>query len=197
MIKGFFDARSHHGEQTSTPPTAAATAATQVAPIAQANQAVAPPAPVSTQVAAAEPTAPVAVVAPPTSATPPVRIDAPGISPERLQKALKTVSHWLNLRDQGKYVKAWNDSTFIVTREDWIKGQETIYARRGNVVSRRLEVEQLSPARNPERMLFRYKTYFEKGPWVYEFVYAIPKPNGQWIVTGYFIKMDKDPTALP
>jgi serine/threonine protein kinase len=186
-----------HGEQPSTAPTAPPTAAAQVAPIAQANQAAAPPAPVATQVAAAEPTAPVAVVAPPTRDARAVRVDAPGISPERLQKALKAVSNWLNLRDQGRYVKAWNDSTFIVTREDWIKGQETIYARRGNVVSRRLEVEQLSPARNPERMLFRYKTYFEKGRWVYEFVYVIPKPNGKWIVTGYFIKMDSDPTTMP
>ena len=186
-----------HREPTSAAPTAPPTAA-QVAPIAQASQAAAAaPAPQATQMAAVEPPAPVAVVAPPTRDTPRVRIDAPGISPERRQNALKAVSNWLNLRDQGRYVKAWNQSTFVVPRENWIQNQQMVFSRRGNVTARKLEAEELSPARNPERMLFRYQTQFEKGPPVAELVYAIPKPNGNWIVSGYFINPGNDRTASP
>ena len=46
-------------------------------------------------------------------------------------------------------------------------------------------------------MLFRYRTEFEKGPASNEFVFVFPKPNGQWVVSGYFIRMDNDHTALP
>jgi len=198
LIGGFVAYRSMpHGEQPSAVPAAPPTAAAEVGPAPQTNQVAPAPAPATTQLAAVEPTAAVAVVAPPPADTPHVLVNAPGISAERRQKALKTTSNWLNLRDHGRYLIAWNQSTLLVPREEWIQGQQTLYARRGNVLARKLEAEELSPARNPERMLFRYQTRFEKGPSVTEIVYVIPKPNGQWIVSGYFIKMDTDRTALP
>ena len=66
-------------------------------------------------------------------------------------------------------------------------------------ISRKLESEELSPAPNgnPKRMLFRYQTQFEKGKPVTETVFAIPRPNGQWVVTGYFVKFEPTTTASP
>jgi len=46
-------------------------------------------------------------------------------------------------------------------------------------------------------MLFRYQTQFEKSKPVTESVYAIPKPDGQWVVTGYFVKFETDTAASP
>jgi serine/threonine protein kinase len=196
-----------HSQQPSAvpvaPPSAAAPPANQVASV---------PAPPAKEVAAApEPTSvpavPVAVAPAPTSV--PVvpapsaiekrhiLINAPGISAERREQALKTVSMWLDLRDGGRYKKAWDRSTFVLPREAWVRTQEMLYARRGNVISRKLEAEELSPARNPERMLFRYSTRFEKGPPVTEMVYAIPKPDGQWVVSGYFVNFENERAASP
>jgi hypothetical protein len=104
---------------------------------------------------------------------------------------------WLDLRDGGRYLKAWNQSTFLLPRAAWIRTQEMLYERKGNVISRRLEAEELSPARNPERILFRYTTKFEKGPPVTEMVYAIPNPDGKWVVSGYFVKFEDERAASP
>lgn len=197
LIGGFFAYRlMPEREQTGAAPSTAPTAA-QVAPAPPANQVAAVPAPQTPQTAATAPAPVQALPAPPRADIPHVLINAPGISAERRQKALKTISDWLNLRDHGRYVIAWNQSTFLVSLPEWIQGQRNVYARRGNVLARKLEAEELSPARNPERMLFRYETRFEKGPPVTEVVYVIPKPNGQWVVSGYFIRPETDRTALP
>jgi len=158
-----------------------------------------PPSPPAAQITQiAEIPAVAAVVSPPHhNAGSQVRIDAPGIAPERLQKAHKAVSQWLELRDGGRYIRAYNQSTFILPREQWTASQEMIYQRRGNVTSRKLLAEELRPARNPERMLFRYRTEFEKGPPAEELVYVIPQPDGEWMVSGYFIRNENDRTALP
>jgi uncharacterized protein DUF4019 len=168
-------------------PAKPSASAPQMSPIAAA---VVPP-------VAVAPPMQVASVPPRHIDAPQVHIDAPGISPERLHKAHQAVSEWLELRDQGRYFKAWNESTFIIPREAWRQSQEMLHDRRGNVTSRRLVAEELSPARNPERMLFRYRTEFEKGPPANEFVFVIPEASGHWAVSGYFVRLDNDRTALP
>jgi serine/threonine protein kinase len=205
-----------HGESTSSAPAApvaAPSVASQPAPVVAANQVVAPPAPQTTQPAAppaAQPTqmvvasapSPVLTVPPPQRIdtlrdTPHVMIIAPGISGERLHEAHKTVSEWLDLHDQGRYMKAWDRSTFLLPRGAWVREQNMIYERRGAVVSRRLGAEELRPGRNPERMLFRYKTRFEKGPLANELVFTAPQPDGKWVITGYLVRDEGDQTALP
>ena len=127
---------------------------------------------------------------------PPVTVNAPGVSIEERERALKTVSHWLNLFDQGKYRRAWDQSTFIIPKDQWVQNQERLHARRGMPISRRLESEEINPGpNNANRMQFRYQTQFEKGPPVIESVWAIPRPNGQWVVVGYGVRME--PAAIP
>ena len=185
------------GAETAASPIASPAVA-QVAAVAQTTPNPTAAAPQMTPIAAATAPPPVQVASVPRHIdAPQVRVDAPGISPERLHKAHQAISEWLELRDQGRYIRAWNQSTFIMPREAWIETQQNLYERRGNVTSRKLVTEQLSPARNPERMLFRYRTEFEKGPPSNEFVFVIPKPDGQWAVSGYFVRMDNDRTALP
>jgi hypothetical protein len=134
----------------------------------------------------------------PAAAVPPVSVNAPGISAEQREMALRTVSNWLSLVDRGRYPKAWDQSTFLIPKEQWVRNQKTLQARRGIAISRKLESEELSPGpRNPNRMLFRYQTQFEKGKPVTESVFAVPRPNGNWVVTGYFVKFEPDTTASP
>ena len=94
-------------------------------------------------------------------------------------------------------MKAWDRSTFLMPRGAWVREQNMIYERRGAVVSRKLGAEELRPGRNPERMLFRYKTRFEKGPPANELVFAAPQPDGKWVITGYLVRDEGDQTALP
>jgi len=118
-------------------------------------------------------------------------INAPGIPVPQREKALRTVGDWLNLVDRGRYEKAWEQSTVLLPEGQWVQNQQEFRARRGLPISRKLESEELSP--NPRgslrRMLFLYKTEFERGNPVTECVYARPKLNGQWVVTGYFVKL--------
>jgi serine/threonine protein kinase len=188
LIGGFFAYRlMPNGGQAGVASAVPTKAAEQPAP--QAKQAAAAPAPAP---ASAETTRPA-------TDAPRVSINAPGISVEEQEKALKTVANWLNLLDQGRYRKAWDQSTFLIPKEQWVQNQQKLHARRGMAISRKLESEELSPVenRNPHRMLFRYQAQFEKGKPVTESVFAIPRPNGNWVVTGYFVKFEPDTTASP
>jgi hypothetical protein len=182
VVKGFFDRRpvpENRPPRTSPPVQSVAPAP---APEGQAPPATAPPADAQPPAAAAK-----------------VSINAPGISVEQREKALKTVANWLNLLDQGRFWKAWEQSTFQIPKPQWVQNQRRLHDRRGLAISRKLESEERSPVPNgnPQRMLFRYQTQFEKGKPVTESVFAIPKPDGQWVVTGYFVKFEPDTAASP
>jgi len=124
----------------------------------------------------------------------PASINAAAISAEEREKALKTVSHWLNLVDEGRYRKAWDQATFLVPRNEWAQNQQKLHTRRGMPISRKLESEERNPGpNNANRILFRYETQYEEGTPVIESVWAIPRPNGEWVVVGYATKME--PTA--
>ncbi len=140
---------------------------------------------------------PLAATSPPAAAAPSILINAPGISPEQREKALAAVSAWLTLIDGGHYPKAWEQSTFIDPKEEWIQNQKTLRARRGLTISRKLDSEELNPGRNPNRMLFRYETQYENGKPVIESVFVIPRPNGEWVVAGYFVKTEPEASATP
>jgi len=126
-----------------------------------------------------------------------ILVNAPGISPEEREKALAAVSSWLRLVDGGHYPKAWEQSTFLVPKEEWVQNQKTLRTRRGITISRTLESEELNPGRNPHRMLFRYQTQFEHGRPVTESIFAIPQPSGEWVIAGYFVKMEPEASASP
>jgi len=184
LVRGIFPwLRRESREHVVTP--AVQSAAEQPAPAPAANQVAAAPAPAP----------PLAETTRPIDA-PSVSINARGISVEEREKALKTVAGWLSLLDQGRYWKAWDQSTFLVPRAEWAQNQQRFHARRGMPILRKLESEELSPGpNNPNRMLFRYQTQFEKGKPVNETVFAIPRPNGQWVVTGYLVKTELAATA--
>jgi class 3 adenylate cyclase len=159
---------------------------------------------VTTQVAqpqVAEPSAPAPQLVgaqPPAIAPGQVMINAPGVSGDERDQALKTVSKWLSLYDQGKYRRAWDQSTFVIPKDQWVQNQERLRDRRGAPVSRRLASEDLNPGpNNAHRLQFRYETQFEKGAPVIESVWAIPRPSGEWVVVGYGVRMEPAASASP
>ncbi len=141
--------------------------------------------------------------APPSAHNPPaaevsgVSINAPGISAEDREKALAAATDWLSVMDKGHLPRAWEQSNLLVPKEEWVQNQKTLRERRGAALSRTLEAEELNPGRNPHRMLFRYQTRFQNGPPVTESVFVIPRVNGEWVVAGYFVKMDPEASASP
>jgi serine/threonine protein kinase len=183
LARGFLDHRrtTEHREHAVAP-----------AVLPQAAPAPAPPAAKPVEAAVVSAPAPVlAATRPPAAEVPRVSINTPGISSEQREKALRTVSNWLGLVDQGKYVRAWDQSTFLVPREQWVHTQKMLRERRGVAISRKLESEELNPGpHNASRMQFRYQTQFENGAPVTESVFAIPRPDGEWTVVGYFVKFD-------
>ncbi len=161
----------------------------------------------ATEQLASAPTAPPIAAAPgpaavetahfPTNASQ-VSINVPGVAEEDREKALKTVSAWLSLLDEGRYFKAWDQSTFLVPRNEWAQNQQKFHTRRGMPISRKLESEELSPGpNNAHRILFRYETQYEKGTPVIESVWAIPRPDGAWVVVAYANKMEPAASTSP
>jgi len=164
--------------------------------VAVAPKAVEPPAP-APQVEEAAPASSSAATTPPAAEAPPVSVNAPGLTPEQRENALRAVSNWLTLVDEGRFPKAWDHSALFIPKEQWVQSQRTLHERRGRPISRKLESAELNPGRNPNRMLFRYQTQFQNGKPVIESVFAIPKQNGQWVVAGYFVRFEPGATASP
>ena len=185
LIKGFFDYRQRSEHQPSR-----VTSAPQPPPSE-------PPAPAPQVADVPAPSAPLAETNQQEALAPPVSANAPGLTAEQREKALTAASNWLTLLDEGKFPKAWDRSTLLIPKQQWVQSQRTLQERRGRPISRKLQSEELNPARNPLRTLLRFQTQFENGKPVIESVFAIPRQNGQWVVAGYFVRFEPTPPASP
>jgi hypothetical protein len=112
------------------------------------------------------------------------------------QAAASASKMWLNLVDEGRYLESWDEASELfkemVTREQW---QVTIKIARGpygNVVSRTLKSTQyansLPGAPDGEYVVVQYETSFENKKSSIETVTPKLDKDGDWRVSGYYIK---------
>jgi len=110
--------------------------------------------------------------------------------------AQKSAESWLALIDAGKYADSWEDASSYfkasVTKEQWTKMAEPVRAPLGKVSSRKLESAQfansLPGAPDGQYVVLRYDTSFEHKQSAVETVTPMLDKDGQWRVSGYFIK---------
>lgn len=114
--------------------------------------------------------------------------------PEQL--AQQSAESWLALVDSGKYAESWQESASLfkahVSKEDW---QKMLHASRdplGKMLSRKLKsatyAKTLPGAPDGDYVMIQYEATFEHKQSAVETITPMLDKDGQWRVSGYFIK---------
>ena len=126
--------------------------------------------------------------------TAPATTSATQQTPEDAGRA--AASLWLSLVDAGKYAQSWDEASSLfrnaVTKEQW---EKTMHASRdplGKMISRKLKsatyTHTLPGAPDGEYVVVQYETSFEHKQSAIETVTPMLDTDGNWRVSGYFIK---------
>jgi Fe2+ transport system protein B len=112
------------------------------------------------------------------------------------QAAVAVAGAWLNLVDQGRYGDSWQQAASLfqtaVNKEQWAASLQTIRQSLGKVISRKLNKKQythsLPGAPDGEYVVLEFYTVFEKKKNAVETVTPMLDSDGQWKVSGYYIR---------
>lgn len=112
------------------------------------------------------------------------------------EKAVEAAESWLVLLDEGKYAESWESSSGLVksavSREQWVQSMESAREIFGSLVERTLRSSKYSTslpgAPDGHYVVIQYQTSFEKKESAVETVTPMLDSDGQWKVSGYYIK---------
>ncbi len=110
--------------------------------------------------------------------------------------AVKAAESWLALVDSGKYSESGDDAAQIfkshVTKDQWKSALTTVRSPLGQVGSRKLKnstyTKSLPGAPDGEYVVIQFETTFEKKQSSVETITPTKDNDGQWRVSGYYIK---------
>lgn len=113
-----------------------------------------------------------------------------------IEKALTAATDWLALVDRSEMSASWDHTAALfrqaVSREQWIKKITAARAPLGKRVWRKViltKYETQLPAAPPgEYVVIQFKTVFENAALTVETVTPMKDPDGEWRVSGYYIK---------
>jgi hypothetical protein len=111
-------------------------------------------------------------------------------------QAAREARAWLEMVDQGKYEESWERaSTYfksIVTLEQWLEGMEETRQPMGKTLSRKVVDTQyrtsIPGAPEGEYVIVKFSASFENSKLATETVTPMLEENGEWRVSGYYIK---------
>jgi hypothetical protein len=114
--------------------------------------------------------------------------------PEQLAQA--AAESWLGVVDNGKYAESWNQAAAYfkaaVTQDQWQKMLTTTRTPLGKMLSRKLKsatyTRTLPGAPDGEYVILQFESSFEHKSSAIETVTPMLDQDGQWRVSGYFIK---------
>ena len=118
-------------------------------------------------------------------------------NPEDAERsAVAAAEKWLSLIDSGDFAESWNQTAqlfkSVVSPEQWATSLETAQVPLGKPVSRRLKskryAEELPGAPDGEYVVIEYATAFERKKNGVETVTPMKDSDGEWRVSGYFVK---------
>ena len=117
-------------------------------------------------------------------------------NPTAEKAALTSSSAWLSLVDEGKYFESWDQAAEYfrnaVTKEQWLSSLKAARTPLGKVMVRKLKSKKyatsLPGAPDGEYVVIQYETQFEKKKSAIETVTPMLDKDGQWRVSGYYIK---------
>lgn len=115
---------------------------------------------------------------------------------EAKKKAVAAAEAWLELVDKGDFVAAWEAAADLfrnaVSAEDFARQVKPTRQALGKVISRQVMLSQyetsLPGAPDGEYVVIQFKSAFENKASAIETVTPMKDPDGEWRVSGYFIK---------
>ena len=110
--------------------------------------------------------------------------------------AQKAAEFWLSLVDSGEYAESWNEAAQIfkqkISLQQWKSALESARIPFGKLKSRKFKTaaytETLPGALDGKYVVIQYETKFDKKKSAIETVTPIMEKDGQWKVSGYFIR---------
>ena len=116
--------------------------------------------------------------------------------PAAEKAAATAVEPWLKLVDEGKYAESWDLSSAyfkaVVTQDQWKLSMGGVRKPLGKVVSRTLSNSRyrtsLPGAPDGRYVMLQFSTTYENKRAAEETVVQMLEADGQWKVSGYFIR---------
>lgn len=116
--------------------------------------------------------------------------------PDSTQKAIKAAESWLEEVDKGDYNKSWEEAAEyfknVVTKENWQKSMAAFRKPLGKIKKREVISTQirhsLPGAPDGNYIIIRFNTAFEHKKAAIETITPMLEKDGQWRVSGYYIK---------
>ena len=110
--------------------------------------------------------------------------------------AERAARDWLALADAGRSAESWAAAAELFRRavpdDQWAQALDAARAPLGAVVARSLKdaraTSELPGAPDGEYVVFQFETQFERKRSAIETVTPMRDPDGQWRVSGYFIR---------
>ena len=112
------------------------------------------------------------------------------------QQAIKAAESWLEEVDKGDYNKSWEEAAEyfknVVTKENWQKSMAAFRKPLGKIKKREVISTQirhsLPGAPDGNYIIIRFNTAFEHKKAAIETITPMLEKDGQWRVSGYYIK---------
>ena len=113
-----------------------------------------------------------------------------------VEKAVEAAESWLELIDDGEYVKSWEESAALfkgaVTKDQWEAALNASRKPLGDLVSHQVKSTQyatsLPGAPDGEYVVIQFASSFSNKESAVETVTPMKDPDGIWRVSGYYIK---------
>ena len=120
----------------------------------------------------------------------------PAAEPEAEQAAIEAAEAWLKTVDSGDYDKSWEETAEyfknVVSQKDWLKSIKPVREPLGKLVQRKLKsslhTNSAPGAPDGQYVIIQYDTSFENKKSAVETVTPMMDKDGQWRVSGYYIK---------
>lgn len=117
-------------------------------------------------------------------------------NPAAEKAAVESAQAWLELVDAGNYSKSWDEAAAYfksaVSQADWEKAIQAVRPPLGKMLSRTIKSRQyatsLPAAPDGEYVVIQYYSTFENKAHAIETVTPMLDKDGQWRVSGYYIK---------
>lgn len=115
---------------------------------------------------------------------------------EKIERAIISSNEWLKNVDSSNYEASWETSSDLfkksITKDNWVKTLTGLRPSLGNVISREIQTNKyetsLPGAPDGEYVVIVYRTKFLNKENSYETVTPMKDNDGEWRVSGYYIK---------
>jgi hypothetical protein len=115
---------------------------------------------------------------------------------DKEKTAVSAAEKWLSMVDEGKYSESWQEAAEYlrnaINQEQWNQSLRAVRKPLGKVVSRQMQSAtyqtSLPGAPDGEYVVIQFHTSFENKKAAIETVTPMMDQDGQWRVSGYYIK---------